>query len=268
MWNDCLHAMFSLLCSWLKKGRGWEKDGGAMQFHLSRRFFLMHHLLNGVLTLCTDTYCQNVASINPCSLEKQWVTRGFDRFAFLEIQNHKIAVLWPLNHAFIQHGVRLGHLGTDSTRNRRHSPPLPLYLFERCAQAIKNKETWTGYLSLGFLFCFVFHCCSSCHVCFICFMSAMFLCFFYLCMYISLYRSYIVPLVNTHFAISYLKIKHNEHMYPVLHVASFTVISLKPKWKRSISPLIWVDKSLVLEDMRWEPSQSIMFQSLKVIWWH
>lgn len=30
------------------------------------------------------------------------------------------------------------------------------YLFERCAQAIKNKEAWTGYLSLGFVFSIVF----------------------------------------------------------------------------------------------------------------
>lgn len=28
--------------------------------------------------------------------------------------------------------------------------------FKRCAQAIKNKETWTGYLSLGFYFIVIF----------------------------------------------------------------------------------------------------------------
>lgn len=47
---------------------------------------------------------------------------------------------------------------------------------KRCAQAIKNKETWTGYLSLGFFLffhCFVFLCLfHKLHVCYIlCFLS-------------------------------------------------------------------------------------------------
>lgn len=62
---------------------------------------------------------------------------------------------------------------------------LPFYLFERCAQAITNKDAWTGYLSLGCFFpslsvfffghvCFRFH---KIHVCYLFFIFAcIFLC--------------------------------------------------------------------------------------------
>lgn len=101
-------------------------------------------------------------------------------------------MLWPINYTLIQFGVRMCHVLTDFNTNRNHSPPLPFYLFERCAQAITNKETWTEYLSLGFFSIVVCHVCYQFHL----FMFAICFYVFYLCMYISLYRSYIFSLVN------------------------------------------------------------------------
>lgn len=51
---------------------------------------------------------------------------------------------------------------------------------------------------------------------FICSMFTICFYVFYLCMYMSLYSSFFFCKYS-HFAISYLKIKHNEQEYPVLY---------------------------------------------------
>lgn len=94
-----------------------------------------------------------------------------------------------------------------------------LIYFKRCAQAIGNKETWTGYLSLVFsIVCFQFHLFHKLHVCYVCL-------FFNLCMYIFCTDHTFFPSCKySRFAISYLKIKHDKHMHHVWHFVSLSVI--------------------------------------------
>lgn len=144
--------------------------------------------------------------------------------------------------------------------------PLPFYLFERCAQAIKNKETWTGYLSLGFVFFCFFSIvvCLFCHVCFsVSFVSCLLSVFMF---FLSLHVYFFVQIIHifsckySHFAINYLGIKHNEHitcftfcsfkhcvsicfwvvLFGKLH---FTVTQFKLKWKMSINFNVSSDES-------------------------
>lgn len=81
--------------------------------------------------------------------------------------------------------------------------PFSFYLFENCAQAIKNKETWTGYLGVK-VFNFLCPRLSDLSRLFLHLFCVWYVFIFYLRMYISLYSSF-TSCKYSHFSITYLK---------------------------------------------------------------
>lgn len=131
--------------------------------------------------------------------------------------------LTTINYKWIHYGVRMYHVHTYSTADRKQSSVTFLFILKRFAKAIKNTETWTGYLSLGFVF--VFRCLSFfCHVFQFYLFHNLHVCYLF---FLSLHVYFFVQIIHifsckySHSAISYLKIKHNEHMYPVWDYVCF-----------------------------------------------
>lgn len=67
MWNDCLHTVLQKHASVLF----FQHVLFSLIAGPEQEVFFVRHLLNDVLTLCTDTCCQTIPSINSCSLTKK-----------------------------------------------------------------------------------------------------------------------------------------------------------------------------------------------------